>query len=153
MGKIKVFLTSIIIALAAGGLSALLTRSSYTVYSQINLPVFAPPSWLFPVVWTILYILMGISAGIIWLSNSPMRNTAIKIYGVQLAVNFLWPIIFFGLEAYWLAFLWLVLLMILIIAMINSFGKINKTAAYLQIPYLIWVIFAGILNFAIALLN
>jgi len=122
-------------------------------FQTLEKPAFTPPSALFPIVWTVLYILMGIGAAHIYLSNAPSKKRALTFYALQLAVNFLWTIFFFNMDAYWFSFFWLLLLIVLIIAMMVSFGKINKSAALLQLPYLLWVSFAGYLNFMIALLN
>lgn len=149
----KVLVVSILISVGVGALSALLTRNSMDVYEKVIQPPLSPPSWIFPVVWTILFILMGISAYLIYRSDSLYRNSALRIYATQLAVNFFWSIIFFNLEMYLFSFLWLLLLLVMIVIMIMSFSKINKTAAYLQIPYLLWVSFAGYLNLGIYLLN
>lgn len=154
--KLKPYVISIAIALAVGGLAAFLTRDNMDIYGRINTPPLSPPAALFPVVWTILYILMGISAAIVYVNrdeNLQAAEDGLKIYAVQLLANFGWSIIFFNFEAYWLAFIWLVLLWWLILKMIAEFRQINEVAAYLQIPYLIWVTFAGYLNFMIALLN
>ncbi len=154
--KIKPFVISIAIALAVGGLSALLTMGNMDIYSRINRPPLSPPSWLFPVVWTILYVLMGIGAALVY-NRKELKPEAVKraliIYAVNLFLNFFWSIIFFNLEAYLLAFVWLVALWAVIIAMIVSFRRVSPAAAYMQIPYLIWVTFAGYLTFAIYLLN
>ncbi len=151
--KIKVFIIAILIPLAVGALSAFLTRDNMDIYGVINTPPLAPPSILFPIVWTVLYILMGISSGIIYLSDNKNKYDALRIYGFSLALNFCWSLIFFNLQAYLFAFVWLIILWIFILLTILEYFKINKTAAYLQIPYLLWVTFAGYLNFAIYLLN
>ena len=148
----KKLIISILIPLLLGTLVGLLTSSSNDYSVMIN-PSFAPPGYLFPIVWTILYILMGISSYIVSESLSDGVDNALKIYFIQLIVNLLWSFIFFTFELYFLAFLWIVLLIILVIIMIVKFYKIDKLSAYLQIPYLIWLIFAAILNFAIFLLN
>ncbi|MDD4689601.1 MAG: tryptophan-rich sensory protein [Eubacteriales bacterium] len=153
MRKFKVYLVNILIALGVGSLSAFLTRNQMDIYSKLVQPPLSPPGWLFPIVWGILFLLMGISASMIWLSDSFEKEKALTVYGIQLAVNFLWSLIFFNMQAYYLAFFWLLLLLVLIIIMIYKFSQINKTAAYLQIPYLLWVIFAGYLTLAIAILN
>ncbi len=153
MKKFKAYAISILIALGVGGLSAWLTRGQMNVYSRLVQPPLAPPSWLFPVVWSILFILMGISAARIYLSGSYDTKSALTVYGLQLAVNFVWSLIFFNMQAYYLAFFWLLLLLALIIIMIYRFYQIDKIAAYLQIPYLLWVTFAGYLTLAIAILN
>lgn len=153
MKNLKALVVSILIPLGVGAAAAFFTRNSMDVYEGLVQPPLSPPGWLFPVVWTILYTLMGISSYLIYRSDSPNKNTALTIYALQLAVNFFWTIIFFNLEMYLLAFFWLLLLLVLIVLMIVSFSRINKTAAYLQIPYLIWVSFAGYLNLGIYLLN
>ncbi len=154
--KIKPYIVSIAIALGVGGLSALLTRENMDVYERIVRPPLAPPMWLFPVAWGILYVLMGISSALIYgqrLSKPAEVREALFVYGLQLAVNFFWSIIFFNLQAYWFAFFWLLFLWVLILQMIRKFYTISPIAAYLQIPYLLWVTFAGYLTLAIAVLN
>lgn len=154
--KIRPYVISVVIALAVGGISALLTMNNMDLYSKIEQPALAPPPWLFPVVWTILYVLMGIGAALVYnrkdFKPEETRN-ALIIYAINLALNFFWSILFFNLEAYLFAFIWLVALWIVIIAMIISFRKVSPVAAYLQIPYLLWVTFAGYLNLAIYILN
>lgn len=154
--KIRTFVISVIIALAVGGISALITMNNMDLYSRIERPALAPPPWLFPIVWTILYVLMGIGAALVYSKreiNPEETRNSLLIYTVNLALNFFWSIIFFNMEAYLFAFIWLVLLWLVIIAMIVSFRKVSPVAAYLQIPYLIWVTFAGYLNLAIYILN
>ena len=154
--KIKPYVISIAIALGIGGLSALLTRGNMDVYMRINRPPLSPPSWLFGIVWGILFVLMGISAALVYKKSytEPQKTReALFVYGLQLAVNFFWSIIFFNLQAYWFAFFWLVFLWILILRMIAKFYAVSPTAAYLQVPYLLWVTFAGYLTLAIAILN
>ena len=149
-----VFIISIAISLAVGGLSAFLTRNSMDIYQSINQPLLSPPAILFPVVWTILYILMGISSAIVYIHGKETDvSGALKIYAFQLVVNFFWSIIFFNMRAYLFAFVWLIILWLLIISMIVSFRKISSIEAYLQIPYFSWVTFAGYLNFMIYFLN
>ncbi len=149
----NIYIFFIAFALLTGGLSALLTSGNMDLYSRIQSPPLAPPGILFPIVWTVLYILMGISASRIYIANNKSWNASLTIWTVQLAVNFLWSIIFFNLQAFLFAFLWLLLLWTLIIIMIFMFYKQDKLAAYLQIPYLIWVTFAGYLSLSIYLLN
>lgn len=153
MRKIIPLIFSICISLGVGAASAFFTMNSMNVYKDLVKPSLSPPGWIFPVVWTVLFILMGISAYLVYISASPYRNSALRIYVLQLLVNFFWSIIFFNLEMYLLAFIWLLLLAVLIVLMIASFARVNKAAAYLQIPYLIWVLFAGYLNLSIYLLN
>ncbi len=151
--KTKVFVLSILIAVGIGALSGFLTRGSMDSFEALTKPPLAPPGWLFPVVWGILFILMGISAAIIYLSESPQRTRALKVYTLQLIVNFFWSILFFNLEARLFAFFWLLLLLALVLLMFVLFKRISPTAAYLQIPYILWLLFAAYLNGAIYLLN
>lgn len=147
------YLGSIALALSVGGLSAIFTMKGMPYYDMQQKPFFAPPKALFPIVWTILYILMGIGAAMVWQSRSPKKQKALLLYGIQLFVNFFWSVFFFGLHWYFFAFLWLLLLIVLIIKMIQAFAEVNKTAAKLQIPYLLWCCFAAVLNFAVWFLN
>lgn len=154
--KIKPYVISIAIALGVGGLSALLTKNNMETYQNLRQPPLAPPMILFPIVWTILFILMGISSAIVYITgknDNKDTGTALKIYGLQLIVNFFWSIIFFNMHAYLFAFIWLIALLLLIIWMIFEFKKISPIAAYLQIPYLLWVTFAGYLNLMVYILN
>lgn len=148
----KKLLVCIAIPLAVGGLAALLTGSSMEKFSSLNQPPLAPPGWLFPVVWTILYVLMGVASYLVLTSGRPDRF-ALRLYGVQLAVNFLWPLLFFRWELYWFAFVWLVLLWVLVVATAVRFHEISALAGWLLVPYILWVTFAGYLNFSIAVLN
>ena len=140
------------IPLAAGGLSALLTRGSMESFEALNKPTLSPPGWLFPVVWTVLLVLMGIASYLAAVSGAPNR-TALAVYGVQLLFNFVWPLLFFRLAQYLPAFIWLVILWVLILVTAVLFYRISKPAGYLMLPYLAWVAFAGYLNLAIFLLN
>ena len=151
--KWKTLIISVLISLGVGGLSALLTGNNMEIYKTLNLPALAPPGIVFPIVWSVLYILMGISAYLIYTERSTDKGRALLIYAVQLVVNMLWSPIFFRGQAFLFAFIWLVLLWVLIILMIWWFSKINRTAALLPLPYLLWVTFAGYLNLGIYLLN
>ena len=153
--KSKALIISLLISLGVGALSGFLTKDSMKTFESLVKPALSPPGFVFPIVWTILFILMGVSAYLVWTSDAPriQKQRALAVYGVQLAINFLWSIIFFNLDAYLFAFVWLLLLWLMIILMIYLFGKISRPAAYLQIPYLLWVSFAGYLNLAIYLLN
>lgn len=148
----KNLITCLAIPLAVGSLSALLTQNSMETFNSITKPGLAPPGWLFPVVWTILYILMGIASYLVLTSGKP-NNYALTVYGIQLVFNFFWSIIFFNLELYLFAFIWLVLLWLLILKTTLLFYQISKSAGYLMVPYLLWVTFAGYLNLSIYLLN
>ena len=149
----KSLIISLLISLGVGGLSALTTMGSMDIYKYLDKPLLAPPSIVFPIVWTILYVLMGISAYLVYESNTENKSSALLIYGVQLLVNFIWTIFFFLLNYRLIAFFIIVILLILIIIMIIKFYNINKLSAYLQIPYLLWVIFATYLNFGFYILN
>lgn len=143
------------IALAVGGLSALLSMNGMEMYTE-NLikPPLSPPAWLFPVAWTILYILMGIGATRIWLlPESAQRSKGLNLYVAQLIVNFFWSLIFFNAQAYGFAVIWLLLLWGLVLLMILQWRKIDPIAAWMQIPYLIWLTFAAYLNIGVWILN
>ncbi len=148
----KKLIWSILIALGIGVVGNLLGGGT-DLYDTIVKPSFAVPPIVFPIVWTILYILMGISAYIIYTSDSENKDIALGLYAVQLVINALWPLFFFRYQMFFVSFLWLLLLIAVVIAMIVAFYKIKPIAAYLQIPYLLWLIFAGVLNFAIYRLN
>ncbi len=147
------FVKALLLPLAVGGFAALLTMGSMEQFAAINQPPLSPPGVLFPIVWTILYALMGIASYLIYISGDSGSEEALLIYALQLAVNFFWSLFFFNFELYLFSFFWLLLLWGLILATIILFYRINKAAAYLLIPYLLWVTFAGYLNFGIYLLN
>ncbi len=149
----KKLIPQLLLPLGVGALSAFITSGSMDIYSRIIAPPLAPPAILFPIVWTVLYLLMGVSAYLIIISGSENTENALFIYWLQLAVNFIWSPIFFNAQMFRVAFVVLILLWVLVFTMIRRFLPINKTAAYLQIPYLIWLTFAGYLNLAIAILN
>lgn len=149
----KPLIISIVIALGAAGISAWITGDSMDVYKALKLPPLAPPEMVFPIVWTVLFILMGISSYLIYISRSKNKKTDLTIYIIQLVVNIIWTPLFFNLKLYLLAFIWLILLWCLVWIMVIMFYRIDKKAALLQIPYLIWLTFAGYLNLAIYLLN
>lgn len=145
--KNKKLIIQIIIPLLIGGLVGIITKT-FMDYQDLIKPPLAPPSILFPIIWTILYIIMGISAYII-----SKKDRVPTIYYWQLFINALWSIIFFVFKWRFIAFLWIIILIISIIKMIKEFKKISPKAAYLQIPYLLWTIFAAYLNLGIYLLN
>lgn len=151
MSKIKLYAKSILIPVIVGGIVGLIISGSID-YNSLQKPFLAPPSILFPIIWTILYILMGISYGI--LEDKSLIDSKTKIiYYLQLFVNALWPIAFFVLKWRLFAFIWIILLDILVIVMIIDFYKKNRIAGLLQIPYLLWILFASYLNLSIYLLN
>lgn len=153
--NLKIYIIGALIALAVGGLSGLLTMGSMEIYAETVIkPPLAPPGWLFPVVWTVLYALMGIGSAMIWLSPpSKARERGLNLYIAQLIVNFFWSLIFFNAQAFGFAALWLILLWVLVLLMILQYWKVDKLAAKLQIPYLLWLTFAAYLNIAIWILN
>ena len=140
---------SVVFAELVGAVSALLSGSFKGVYAELTRPPFSPPAWLFPVVWSVLYALMGISAYII----SKSRHNALKIYFLQLAVNFLWSILFFRFMLFKLSAVTAVVLAVLVAMMIYSFFRINRTAGLLNIPYFVWTVFASYLAIGTAILN
>lgn len=149
------FIVAISVPLAVGTLSSFFTRNTMKIYQQLKQPAVAPPGWIFPIVWTILFILMGIASYRIYLkgTQSPEVKNALTFYAAQLAVNFFWTIIFFGIGKRGLAFIWLIILWILIVITKVKFYKIDKVSGYLMIPYILWVSFAGFLNYFIWSLN
>lgn len=150
----KKLLLFLAIPLAVGGLATLLSGGMDS-YQVMNQPPLSPPGWIFPVVWTVLYLLMGYASYRIAESDVPKedRRKALVFYGIQLFLNFLWPIVFFGLQWYFAAFGLLLVLWVFIYLTMHYFEQIDETAENLLIPYLLWVTFAGYLNLGVALLN
>ncbi len=151
MSNFKIYLRSILLPVLVGSIVGLLTSNAID-YNTLVQPAFAPPASLFPIVWTILYILMGVSYGILE-TNSLHDEDTMFIYYIQLLVNALWSFIFFVFKWRLFAFLWILLLDVLVIIMIVRFYRKNKLSGFLQIPYLLWILFATILNFSVYLLN
>ena len=155
--KWKPLLINIAISLGVGILSGIFSMGGFEQYKNINKPVLSPPAIVFPIVWTILFILMGISAYLIYEKKEKelkkTRKEALIVYALQLLVNFFWPIIFFRTDMYLFAFVWLVILFLLVLYMFFLFFKISVPAALLQLPYLLWLIFAGYLNICIYFIN
>lgn len=153
--KLRTLLIAVAIPLLVGAVAGLLTRNSMQVFEGLQQPPFAPPGVLFPIVWTILYALMGIASYLIYTSGKDPEevSSALTVYGVQLVVNFLWPIVFFRFGWYTFAFFWLILLWVLVIYTILLFYRISKPAVWLMVPYLIWLTYAAYLNLGIVLLN
>ena len=152
--KWKKFIGALALPLAVGGLASLLS-GGMDIYTVLNKPPLAPPGWLFPVVWSILYLLMGYASYRVLESGAgeEERHKALLLYAAQLLANFIWPLLFFG--GMWLtaSFLWLILLWVLILLTIKAFSAIDEAAGNLLIPYILWVTFAGYLNFGFLLLN
>ena len=157
MKKIKItdLLIFIVGTELVGVLSGILAGGSFSFYKEIVRPPFSPPGWIFPIVWIILYALMGISAYLIYTSKATVRqkNFALAVYAIQLVVNFLWSIVFFRLEMVGLSVIIILLLLLLIVVMIWVFYRIRPVAAYLNIPYLLWTAFASYLNIGVLILN
>lgn len=145
----------VLAAEAVGALSGLLSREGMKIFSEtVTQPQLSPPMWLFPVVWAILYALMGISVSLVSQSQaSPERSRGLNLMVTQLVVNFFWSLFFFNLQAYGFSLLWLIFLWILVLWMILTFRKTVPLAAYLQIPYLLWLTFAAYLNAGVWYLN
>ena len=146
----------VVLCVTVGYLSGLVTRESIlTWYVTLNKPSFNPPNWVFAPVWTLLYIMMGVAAGMVWTSNSDEQTTkkALGFFAIQLGLNALWSYLFFGLHNPLLALIEIILLWLMIFETYNMFKKINKTAGLLLLPYLAWVSFAAILNASIWWLN
>ena len=153
--KWKTLIIAVAIPLLTGTIAGLLTAENTAYFSLLEKPPLSPPGWLFPVVWTLLYTLMGIASYFIIESESETSEkiSALKVYFLQLAFNFLWSIFFFNLELYAFSFIWLLTLLCLIIQTTLKFRKIDTRAELLMLPYIAWVSFAGYLNLGIALLN
>ena len=151
----KPIILSILVAEAVGALSGFLTREGMKLFTDaVAQPPLSPPPLLFPIVWTILYALMGYGSARIWLSApSPDRSRALNLYAIQLVVNFFWSLIFFNAQAFGFAFFWLLLLWVLVLLMILAFDKVDPLSAKLQVPYLIWLTFAAYLNLGVWYLN
>jgi len=152
--NLRVYAFFILLSEAIGVVSGLISASGIAAYEAAAKSALTPPAILFPIVWTILYALMGIGAARVWLSPpSQERTRGVAVFFVQLAVNFFWSIIFFNLQAYGFAFLWILVLWILIVLMILLFRESDRIAAWLQSPYLIWVTFAAYLTYIAWMLN
>ena len=152
---IKLLAKCIAIPLLVGAVAGFISGGGMRVFESVNQPPLSPPAWAFPVVWTILYTLMGISSYRILTSGAKEDQIykAMSLYWYQLAVNFLWPTFFFNFRWYLFSFFWLVLLWVLVLAMILRFWRIDRRAAWINIPYLVWLTFAGYLNLGIWWLN
>lgn len=155
MKKFKPYIISVLIAVGVGLLSALITKDYMNIYDTFVKPPLAPPAIVFPIVWTILYVLMGISSAAVYVdcNGDGACRESLRVYAFQLAVNFFWSIIFFRWRLFLFAFIWLLLLIVLVVVMIRRFILLRPAAGYLQVPYLVWLVFAAYLNFAIYILN
>lgn len=157
MNKITKILTVVVTCLAVGYFSGFVTRSAIVDwYPTLIKPSFNPPNWVFAPVWTLLYIMMGLAAGLVWNRIDFEKETvkkALQLFAIQLALNALWSYLFFGLHNPMLAGLEIILLWLIIYETYLQFSKINKISGYLFIPYLAWVSFAAVLNASIWWLN
>ena len=143
----------IAIPLVVGIVSSLLTRNAMVAFETMKKPPLAPPGWLFPVAWTILYVLMGLASYFIITSNTGNVKLAIVIYAVQLAFNFFWSLFFFNGKMYAFSFVWLLAMLVMVIILIVLSAKISKAAMFMLIPYAAWCTFAAYLNLGIGILN
>ncbi len=142
----------IVITFIVGSFFSFFMMNNMDTFKELEKPVNVP-GVLFPIVWSILYLLMSISCYIITTKDDKNKDNAIIWYGIQLIINSLWSLIFFGFSAYLFSFIWIILLLISVIIMIVKFYKIDKMASYLNIPYVLWILFAGFLNLGIYILN
>lgn len=151
----KKLIKNISIPILVGVISGLLTKNGVEYFSQNAVkPFFTPPDWLFPIAWTVLYILMGIASYLVDVGDiSSFRSKGLLLFYIQLAFNFTWSFIFFNAQAYFTSLVWIIAMLGLIIATTVNFYKVNKISAYLMMPYIIWVCFATVLNFGVYLLN
>ena len=152
--KTKTLLTCLAVPLGVGAVSGRRSGNSMNTFEKLKQPPLTPPGWVFPVVWTGLFAMMGTASYLVAITpKTEERKKALTLYGIQLAVNFLWPVFFFNAGWYLFAFAWLLFLWYLVYLCTKAFSEISRTAGYLMIPYLVWLTFAGYLNFFIFLLN
>ncbi len=151
----KSLIVAPLLPLALGGLSAWLTSGSMEDFAALSQPPLSPPGWLFPVVWTLLYLMMGAASWRVYVLRYPVqaRGSALKLYGVQLVMNALWPLLFFRFGLYWAAAVWLAVLIVLVALTLSRFRRLDDLAGLLLWPYLIWCVFALYLNLGVAILN
>jgi len=160
-GKIWRIALAIAVPLCGGFIISLFTRDAMSKFGSFNQPPLAPPAWLFPVAWTVLYVLMGLASYFIWkkgydsrkVADKSASKTALIIYGIQLVFNFVWTPLFFSLGWYWPAFAWLLVMWVLIIVLMMKAYRISRPAFWMLLPYIIWCTFAVYLNCGIAILN
>ena len=152
---LPVLIISLLIPLSVGALAGALTMGSMAQYAALAQPPLSPPGWVFPAVWTVLYLLMGLACYLIWTSEAPQaeKKRALTLYGAQLVLNFIWPLLFFRAGLYGFALIWLVILLVLVAETMLAFGRIDRRAAWLLAPYFLWLLFAAYLNAGVWLLN
>ncbi len=153
--KWKALMLALFIPLALGSLAGVLAGDSMGTYGDFVQPPLAVPGFLFPIVWTVLYALMGVSSYLVYVADveKKQKQKALWLYAIQLFVNLLWSVFFFNLSLYLFSFIWLLLLWVLILLTMRKFASLSKPACFLLLPYLLWVSFAGYLNLSIAILN
>lgn len=151
--KTGYYILFILIPLAVGGIGGFFTNMAMDRFKMLEKPFFQPPDIVFPIVWTILYVLMGVGMTRVWLSGSAVRRDALNLFSVQLTANFIWTLLFFTMELHFSAFIWLVMLTAIVSVMTKLFFDADSLAGKLQLPYIAWCIFALALNFAIWYLN
>lgn len=153
--KGKHLLLAVLLPLAVGGLSALISKNGFKDFQAMAKPPLSPPAWVFPIAWTILYVLMGLASYFIFEKQSfgGEREKALRAYGEQLFFNFFWTIIFFNFKSYLIAFLWLLVMLVLITETTVRFFRLDKKAGALLLPYCLWTLFAAYLNMGVYLLN
>lgn len=151
--KWKSLVVCLAVPLAVGAAAAFLTRDGMRGFESLVQPPLSPPAWLFPVVWTLLYLMMGLASWLVLVSGGEKGRAALDRYAIQLGANFIWPLLFFGRGLYLAAFFWILLLWCLILVNIAEFGRVSRAASRLMLPYLVWVSFAAYLNFGVQLLN
>lgn len=151
----KSLLVCLLIPLGVGGLSGLVNGPGMAAFDQLAKPPLTPPDWVFAVSWAILYLLMGLASWLVWnygKDKGAVRG-ALRLYGLQLGMNFFWPLFFFTLQWRLGAFVWLVVLWALILTTLLRFLQLNRAAGWLLLPYLVWTAFAGYLNLGVVLCN
>ena len=147
------YIVFLLITFAVASVAAIITAKGMPAFERINKPAFTPPKLVFPIVWTVLYALMAIGAAMVWNTGGKGTAKAISLFILQLAMNFLWVVWFFGFQAYLFSFIWLIALIVAVAAMTRAFYNVNAAAAYLQIPYVAWLTLAALLNLAVYLMN
>lgn len=141
-----IFLT--VLPLAVGGAAAVLTMDAMAQYSTLPQPPLAPPAWVFPAVWTVLYLLMGAASRRVYRLGTQESRNALMLYYVQLAAHFVWPLLYFRAQEYAVAFWWLLLLLALVLAALSAFSRLDKAAGRMLMPYAAWLLFAAYLNYS-----
>ena len=152
--KVLPFIIGIAIPLALGGISAALTMGDMEEYAGILKPPLSPPAIVFPIAWSALYVMMGIASALVWRERrTEDRQNGLIYYGLQLILNFFWPLVFFSAKEFWFAFVWLLVMLAAVIVTAVFFRRVSRAAFRLLVPYLAWLVFAAYLNAGVAILN